>query len=353
MSEPRRFPQKEYLIGTSYFSGWWEGEGSKWFTKGVDWRLRYPERIPLLGQTNSQETMDREIAAASEHGVDFFQILWYPCHNPAVDVPHIKHVNEGVKFFMASPESEHMSFSIEYCNHPPFAVSVDAVWKEICAELVSYMKHPSYLRVGGKAMFKIHSIRQLLTDCGYSEDAKASTEKIVGWLRYLRESAAKEGIGELLLGAGTWGGDSFEGIGTLLAEFDYVQFYACIEDNLQDEDFAYEILTKYALDEAARVTNCVPLPYLPYLMAGWNPKPWIPDSKRNYKLPNREEWKKALADMKEALDKHEKMRIPDGTEKGQKMLNIYCWNEYGEGGIVAPTEGDKFMKLEVIAELFN
>ena len=33
--------------------------------------------MALLGQFNSQEVMTAEIKAASEHGVDFFAVLWY------------------------------------------------------------------------------------------------------------------------------------------------------------------------------------------------------------------------------------------------------------------------------------
>jgi hypothetical protein len=35
------------------------------------------------------------------------------------------------------------------------------------------------------------------------------------------------------------------------------------------------------------------------------------------------------------------------------MLLIYAWNEYGEGGIVAPTRGDGTMKLEAIKQVFG
>ena len=38
---------------------------------------------------------------------------------------------------------------------------------------------------------------------------------------------------------------------------------------------------------------------------------------------------------------------------GQKAFTIYAWNEYGEGGIVAPTRGDGSMKLEAIREVFG
>ena len=36
--------------------------------------------MPLLGAYNSQKTMDAEITAAADAGVDFFQILWYDDH---------------------------------------------------------------------------------------------------------------------------------------------------------------------------------------------------------------------------------------------------------------------------------
>jgi hypothetical protein len=34
-------------------------------------------------------------------------------------------------------------------------------------------------------------------------------------------------------------------------------------------------------------------------------------------------------------------------------FTIYAWNEFGEGGIVAPTQGDQYMKLEGIKTVFN
>jgi len=35
------------------------------------------------------------------------------------------------------------------------------------------------------------------------------------------------------------------------------------------------------------------------------------------------------------------------------MLLIYAWNEFGEGGITAPTRGEKQMKLEAVREVFD
>ena len=53
-----------------------------------------------------------------------------------------------------------------------------------------------------------------------------------------------------------------------------------------------------------------------------------------------------------ALEKYPKLGI--GVEGGRKkVLLIYAWNEFGEGGIMAPTRGEKEMKLESVREVFN
>lgn len=41
----------------------------------------------------------------------------------------------------------------------------------------------------------------------------------------------------------------------------------------------------------------------------------------------------------------------DGTVA--RAFTIYARNEFGEGGIVAPTQGEGMMKLEGIAEVFG
>ncbi len=36
-----------------------------------------------------------------------------------------------------------------------------------------------------------------------------------------------------------------------------------------------------------------------------------------------------------------------------QAFTIYAWNEYGEGGILAPTAGEGFTKLQMISTVFN
>ena len=335
----------DYIIGVSYFAGWW-GRHDGWAKNLQDARLLYPERVPLLGTLISQETMDREIIAASEYGVDYFQILWYPHYSPdVINTEGAQRLNEGVTFFMDSPENHRMRFSVEYCNHLPFRVTDEDSWKEICAELVSFMHHPQYLRIGGKPMLKIHTIRNFVTDAGGMRTA-------MSWITYLRALAREEGVGELLLGAGATASDTFAGAQVLLEDFDYIQYYMDIPDFApREKDYRYNLLMKRALDVAQIRAASPLLPYLPYIPAGW--KPWFGGLGPFFSMPGRTQWRKALSDMKKMVDRNSRLRIPDGTESGQKMINIYAWNEFSEGGIVAPNHGEGYMKLEEIRRVFK
>ena len=65
---------KPILTGVNYFAGWWKPLPNKWhrhdssqaFDHGEDWRPDFPNRIPLLGEFNCQETMDLEMEAAMQ-----------------------------------------------------------------------------------------------------------------------------------------------------------------------------------------------------------------------------------------------------------------------------------------------
>jgi hypothetical protein len=70
-------------------------------------------------------------------------------------------------------------------------------------------------------------------------------------------------------------------------------------------------------------------------------------------MPTREQWVGLLADVKRALDTHPLLGVPRADGGRQKMILLYAWNEYGEGGIVAPCRGEETLKLDGIKEVFG
>ena len=72
-----------------------------------------------------------------------------------------------------------------------------------------------------------------------------------------------------------------------------------------------------------------------------------------FAFPTEEEWTEALRDMRADLDRIGTLGLPLPGGGRQKAFTIYAWNEFGEGGIVAPTRGDGYMKLESIGTVFG
>ena len=325
---------RDYLVGVYYFAGWWQQTPNKWMTAGRDWRPDFPGRIPVLGEYNDQETMDREIAAAARHGVDFFQILWYPNGGQ---------LNEGVRLFLASTNAGRMHFTIELVNHPPFELATDRDWEVACQGWCAAMQHSSYLKIDGKPVFKIHGL-----DYFYQQNGN-DPARVVARLDALRRIAEQNGLGRPLISGGVMPGGVPSA--TRLAPFDFVTTYMDMPNLLQKSElYPYDLLIQHAEAGWTRYAEQCSKPYVPYVPSGWDPRPWR-DPRPSFAFPTRNEWTAALRRVKAALDRHPNLGIP-ATSGRTKMLLIYAWNEFGEGGIVAPTRGENAMKLEAIRDVF-
>ncbi len=340
------------LVGVYYFAGWWEPLPNKYTLNGKDWRAEYPGRLPLLGQYNDQATMDQEIVAAAKYGVDFFQILWYPVDDLKSRLtaegrpvsPHVEYVNEGLRLFLKSPENRRLRFTLEYVNHAPFGICDDAQWQKTCHMWCEVMRHPSYLRIGGRPVFKIHGLHAFRQQ--NSEDPVRVAERV----ETLRTIAREMGLPNPLIG----GGVSPLGIPAAesLEPFDYVTTYMEIPRLEKRESlYPYEDLLQLAQQGWVEYSRHCAKPYIPYVPAGWDPRPWQ-DPRPAFELPTRRQWKAALESVADNLSQHDNLGLPTSTGR-QKLLLIYAWNEFGEGGIVAPTAGDGYMKLETIQEVFQ
>ncbi len=258
--------------------------------------------------------------------------------------PHVERVNEGLRLFLASPENDRIRFTIEYVNHAPFGIVDDAAWEEACRMWCDVMEHPSYLRVGGRPVFKIHGLHAFRLQ--NQEDPARVKQRIAT----LRKTAQQMGLPDPLVGAGA------SPLGVPLAEalepFDFVTTYMEVPRlEKQESLYPYEELLKVAKKGWTDYSEHCAKSYIPYLPAGWDPRPWQ-DPRPSFELPSRRQWQAALESVKLALDQHKNLGLPTPAGR-QKLFLIYAWNEFGEGGIVAPTHGDGHMKLETVKHVFG
>lgn len=344
---------KKIRVGTNYFAGWWKPLPNKWHRHtsslsdecSSDWRPDFPERVPLLGEFNCQETMNRDMEAASAYGVDFFPILWYYNEPNQEREPNSRFLNRALDEFIASPFANRMSFFIEFCNHPPFEVTTDQQWQECLESWSKYIAHPSYMKVGGRAVFKVHGAQYFINQNG------GSIARCTKQLDSIRSLFLKEGM-DVIIGAGVQSADFVDANSPIANVFDFTCTYMDLPDLPRiDDDYPYELLGAHCR-MARRVHSQDAIPYMPYMPAGWSPRPW-PDTRPFFAFPNRTEWRKELMLMKNDLLTLPNLGLPlpDGTL--QPAFNCYAWNEFGEGGIVAPTHITGYMKLEELKRVFN
>ena len=341
------------LTGVNYFAGWWEPLPNKWHRhadsfstkQGDDWRPDFPERVPLLGEFNCQETMDREIEAASDYGVDFFPILWYYNEVDQEREPNSRFTNRGLDEIITSPMADRMSVFIEFCYHPPFEVTTAQQWQECLDSWEKYITHPSYLKVGGRAVFKVHGANYFIAQNG------GDIDRCVAQLDSIRALFAKHGM-QVIIGTGVMAAERVDAHNPIAQVFDFTCTYMDMPDLPRtEEDYPFEPLGAHCR-MARQIHSEDAIPYMPYMPAGWSPRPW-PDTRACFALPNRDEWRKELELMKADLLglPNLGLPLPDGTV--HPAFNCYAWNEFGEGGIVAPTHITGYMKLEELQGVFK
>ena len=346
---------RDVLVGVNYYAGWWPSTPeipNKWhdFQDKHNWLEDYPERTPILGIYNDQETMDKEIIAASDNGVDFFIILWYPWPKDLTSNQyHSPKLNDGIKYFTESKQADRMKFCIEICNHMPFHFESKEHWLESIDLWIEAMKHPGYLTVGGRKVIKIHFAEQMYKDTGRDFD------KLKEWIDLLRDKAEQAGVGELCIGIGEAGPMVWDGH-WVQKFFDFTSDYMKLPDFKPThipQPYPYNWLSYYHI-QLRGSHQFDDIPYMPVLPAGWDPRPWRePDVKPVYKNPDRQEWERELKWMAYDLRTSPELGIPLPDGSTQKAFTIYAWNEFGEGSYVAPTQGESYMKLEGIKKIFG
>lgn len=337
-----------YLKGINYFNGWNRTGAVKWQTQGKDWRAEYPGRIPYWGCFNGKDTMEKEIDVAHEYGVDFFKMLWYVMPDPPRE-KGVEYLNRCFDDFLACSNNDKLKFCLEFCNHNPFGIFEEDEWQESVKTWVEYMKHPSYLRVNGKPVITFLWVHFFFEHCGNS--VETATKR----LQFLRDYARQE-VGEILLGGGIIMDHIIEhSTGAILHLFDFATSYNSLPEELPNIDLAtqerysYELLSTHVEARRKKLQSTMPIPYVPYLVAGWDPSPWyVSKVGKFFHMPTREQWRNTLQNLKTYLDENPASNV----EEGVKMFTIYAWNEYGEGGIMAPCVGDGTMKLEELQRVF-
>jgi len=320
---------KKVSIGAYYFDGWsgrnlYADDPNESWARNAPTHLskrmvtEFPQRQPIWGwRDDSLEIMERQIALAADHGIDFFAFCWY-WHDDAqaINEQAIKEDPKhcGLELFLKSSNNNRLKFCLLIANHGGSEIRGTLPWKQAADFWMPYLKHPRYLTVDGKPLIII-----FIAGGGDQEG-----------FAYLQEAARRAGLpGVAIAGCGSIP----EGTGyTHSTHYNIIPGYTSGHEE-----------HKYAELVAAhqrRWRGTSQRPFIPEITAGWDKRPWEGPTGLNqpegWYYPDRspEQFAGFLRDAVTWMDEH-----PQQTT-AERIILIYAWNEFGEGGYLAPTLGD-------------
>ena len=320
-------------IGAYYFDGWagrnplandprepWATNAPSHLTRSLT--EKFVDRTPVWGwRDDTLAVMEQQIDLAADHGLAFFSFCWYwhddqkPINKKAI-LEDPKHT--GLELFLKARNNRRMKFCLMVCDNGDGAFRIKGTenWKQAADFWMPYLKHPQYLTVGGKPLIIIFDAD------GGDKDGFA----------YLQAAAQKGGLP-----------------GVAIAGYKYFNHL----DPLPDIGYTHR--TQYGLlahrgaeahkfselaDENRRIWGggTPQQPYIPMITAGWDNRPWegLWGKPALWHYPDRtpEQFASLLRDAIGWMDKH-----PEQIT-AERLMVIYAWNEFGEGGYIAPTRGD-------------
>lgn len=293
-----------------------------------------PTEVRARGAT--QEVMDQEIAYAHAAGLDYWAFVTYPPDSA---------MSRGLSLYLSSKDKARINFCL---NLQGGWVGAGAkAWPKEVERYVSYFREPTYQKVsGGRPLVYLFMPEQMIGDRRFRSwaDAKAAFDE-------LRKAALAAGLPTPYIVAQGWSPAEARKHIELLG-LDAAGQYASSGGGKRAPYAQLAAYTQKLWDGYAGAgLNVVPL-----VTAGWdrrprveNPVPWEKPGgslDEYYETPAPQE---LAAHLHATLDWS--AAHPQAAE-AQAVL-IYAWNEFDEGGWIAPTKSEGTKRLDAIGEVLR
>jgi len=315
-----------------------------------------PKR-PLWGIEDEAEpaVMAKKIATAADHGLSAFVFCWY-YHEQGGYLDRA--LNEG---YLRAANKTRLPFALMWANHDvgtqPFRKG--AVTREVFERMTDllitrYFKDPAYWRINGRCYFSIYQPMTFIEGMGGITGARAA-------LAAFRKKAEAAGCGPLHLNLVDYElakqPDAMKPVRDLGA--DSVTSYVWIHDPAAWEAFRFPatdfdtILSAYFAnwDKWWKRTEI----HFPNVTMGWDPTPRLRPDQPHTGAAGYPDTPVIIhntpAHFKTALvaAKTRAQMLPPG----QRIVTIYAWNEWTEGGYLEPEATTGMQYLEAVRDVFG
>ncbi len=293
----------------------------------------YGSPTPLLGyyRDGAPGVADWHIKWAVEHGISYFVFDWYYDHHTGTVAEHNTALDQG---FLQAQYRNLMEFAIFWCNEealtePLYTEPELVLFGKTLGE--RYFAQPNYLRVEGRPVVFISRPSRWIASLGDR----------AGELLARISAAAGLPEGQLVYFVAL---QSHNLSGLKAAGFSACSAYNYANERTADEGSplratyadmvtSYERLWKQVREDGT-------LPYIVPLSPGWDSRPWY----REHALVRTG----ATPELFEAMCR----RSLDYVDLRCPLVIAECWNEFGEGSYLEPTEESGFEALDVLRKVF-
>ncbi|MBE0654538.1 MAG: glycoside hydrolase family 99-like domain-containing protein [Bacteroidales bacterium] len=331
---------------------WPEGTGEWEIIKKGNPRFEghYQPKVPLWGYGLDDDpgVMEKWIDAATSHGVNIFIFDWYWFdEGPFLE----SSLNNG---FLKAKNNDKMQFYLMWANHDvrrnywnvhKFTNDTAIMWRgavdrenfEIIVERVikQYFKQPNYYKIDGCPVFSIFSIYNLMKSFGSIEETRVA-------LDYFREETRKAGFPDLHIQM-----IAFEApTGNLVRNLESLGVNSVTKYNwggpIPEDYIQWGTESMERRDQWDKALN---MPYFPNVSIGWDDSPRFPHKGKEHVVhynKSPEGFASFLYKAKEYCDEHPEQ---------PKLITVFSWNEWIEGGYLLPDIKYGFGHLEAVKKV--
>jgi len=315
---------------------------------------RQPKR-PLWGMQDEADpaVMARKIDAAADHGISAFVFCWYwtaagPYLASALDDGYLRATNR-----------ERVRFALMWANHdlataPPHRGAMPREEFERMVQHITarYCSQPTYWRVNGALYFSIYQPATFIEGLG---GTAAAREALDAWRARLRAG----GLGELHLNLVDYQlvkGDARALVRALGA--DSVTSYTWVHEPAVFQTMAasfpaapYAQARRAYFESWDRRWADFEVPHFPNVTLGWDSTPRVPPGQTLARGPYPHSpvlVGNTPGAVREAV--REAARRALRHPVGRRIVTVYAWNEWTEGGVLEPEAEYGFGYLEAIRD---
>jgi len=333
---------------------WPEGTG-EWeiIKKGTPrFEGHYQPKVPLWGYEpdDDPQVMEKWIDAATDHGVNVFIFDWYWFdEGPFLE----SSLNNG---FLKAKNRDKMQFYLMWANHDvrrnywnvhKFTDDTSIMWEgavdrenfEIIVDRIiqNYFSQPNYFKIDGCPVYSVFSIYNLIKSFGSVEETREAID-------YFREETKEAGFPDLHLQLIVFESPNqqlrqkLETLGmNSITKYNWGGPHP--EDYIQWGTESMERRKQW--DEAAEI------PYFPNVSIGWDDSPRFPHKGKEDVVHYNKSPEGFAAHMQKAKE------YCDEHPEQPKLITVFSWNEWIEGGYLLPDMKYGFDHLEAVERVME